>query len=51
MHNIRTKLLVSVWALAAMLLGFSGSNLHADEVRPAYLEIVDVSTRKILITR
>jgi hydrogenase/urease accessory protein HupE len=43
MHNIRTKLLVSVWALAAMLLGFSGSNLHADEVRPAYLEIVDVS--------
>ena len=29
--------------LATVLLSFYGGNLHADEVRPAYLEIVDVS--------
>lgn len=41
--NIRTKLFVSVCILATILLGFSATHLQADEVRPAYLEIIDVS--------
>ena len=41
--KVRTKLFVSVWALATVLLGFSTPHLQADEVRPAYLEIVEVS--------
>tara|TARA_B110000971_G_C19936634_1_gene466672 strand:+ start:142 stop:1170 length:1029 start_codon:yes stop_codon:yes gene_type:complete len=43
MYSIRIKLLLAVGALAATLLGFAGTNLHADEVRPAYLEIIDTS--------
>ena len=41
--TIRNTLFVSVCMLATVLLSFYGGNLHADEVRPAYLEIVDVS--------
>ena len=43
MYSITSKMLIAVLALAALLLSFSGSSLRADEVRPAYLEITDIS--------
>lgn len=43
MQVIKTKLLIALGILAAVLLTFYASNLQADEVRPAYLEITDLS--------
>jgi hypothetical protein len=38
------KLFVNALALTLLCFGFISANLHADEVRPAYLEIKKVST-------